>query len=136
MKRVLGLGRCPAHQAMLRQVELLVAVTRERRYGPSRLRANDDDDDLAPDRLPRQHPTTQFLQAGCPSCRPTNSVKALTRVVLAKRPLNGCVCVCVKLLQTFTTVRADYAFVDFRVFSQCFSIRLTSVMHLWSRFSW
>jgi len=25
----------------------------------------------------RQHPTTQFLQAGCPSCRPTNSVKAL-----------------------------------------------------------
>ena len=28
-------------------------------------------------RLPRQHPTTQFLQAGCPSCHPTNSVKAL-----------------------------------------------------------
>ena len=25
--------------------KLLVAVTRERRYGPSRLRANDDDDD-------------------------------------------------------------------------------------------
>jgi len=25
----------------------------------------------------RQHPTTVFLQAGCPSCRPTNSVKAL-----------------------------------------------------------
>jgi len=24
-----------------------------------------------------QHPTTQFLQAGCPSCRPTNSVEAL-----------------------------------------------------------
>jgi len=64
----------PAHQAMLRQVELsvgrpfrpkwtgqlrrdnkmlplrlcggklLVAVTRERRYGPSRLRVNDDDE--------------------------------------------------------------------------------------------
>jgi len=32
---------------------------------------------LAPDRKPCQHPTTQFLQAGCPSCRPTNSVKAL-----------------------------------------------------------
>jgi len=32
---------------------------------------------LAPDRLPRQHPTTHFLQAGCPSCCPTNSVKAL-----------------------------------------------------------
>ena len=31
----------------------------------------------APDRQPRQHPTTRFLQAGCPSCRPTNSVKAL-----------------------------------------------------------
>jgi len=29
---------------------------------------------LAPD----QHPTTQgFLQAGCPSCHPTNSIKAL-----------------------------------------------------------
>jgi len=28
-------------------------------------------------RQPCQHPTTQFLQAGCPSCRPTNSVKAL-----------------------------------------------------------
>ena len=32
---------------------------------------------LTPDRKPRQHLTTQFLQAGCPSCRPTNSVKAL-----------------------------------------------------------
>jgi len=32
---------------------------------------------LAPDRKPRQHPTTMFLQAGCPSCHPTNSVKAL-----------------------------------------------------------
>jgi len=32
---------------------------------------------LAPDRKPRQHPTAQFLQVGCPSCRPTNSVKAL-----------------------------------------------------------
>jgi len=32
---------------------------------------------LAPDRQPRQHRTTQFLQAGCPSCRPTNSVKAM-----------------------------------------------------------
>jgi len=28
-------------------------------------------------RQPRQHPTTQFLQAGCPSCRQHNSVKAL-----------------------------------------------------------
>ena len=26
-------------------------------------------------RQPRQHPTTQFLQAGCPSCLPTNRVK-------------------------------------------------------------
>jgi len=33
---------------------------------------------LTPDRKPYQHPTTQvFLQAGCPSCHPTNSVKAL-----------------------------------------------------------
>jgi len=28
-------------------------------------------------RQPCQHPTTQFLQAECRSCRPTNSVKAL-----------------------------------------------------------
>jgi len=32
---------------------------------------------LVPDRYPCQHLTTQFLQAACPSCRPTNSVKAL-----------------------------------------------------------
>jgi len=33
---------------------------------------------IAPDRKPCQHPTTQFFYgAGCPSCRPTNSVKAL-----------------------------------------------------------
>ena len=32
---------------------------------------------LAPDRLPHQHPTTQFLQAGCASCRPTNNLNAL-----------------------------------------------------------
>jgi len=32
---------------------------------------------LTPDRQPHQHPTTQLLGAGCPSCRPTNSVKAL-----------------------------------------------------------
>jgi len=33
---------------------------------------------FAPDRQPRQHPTTHsFLQAGCPSCHPTNSFKAL-----------------------------------------------------------
>ena len=32
---------------------------------------------LAQDRQPRQHSATRFLKAGCPSCRPTNSVKAL-----------------------------------------------------------
>ena len=32
---------------------------------------------LAADRQPHQHLTTRFLQAGCPSCRLTNSVKAL-----------------------------------------------------------
>jgi len=34
-------------------------------------------------------PPLCFLQAGCPSCRPTSSVKALKD----KGPLNGCVCV-------------------------------------------
>jgi len=37
---------------------------------------------LAPDRQPRQHPTTQFLQTGCPFCRPTNSIKALKATTL------------------------------------------------------
>jgi len=32
---------------------------------------------LAPDRYPLQHLITQFLQIGCSSLRPTNSVKAL-----------------------------------------------------------
>jgi len=35
---------------------------------------------LAPDGQPRQHVITQFLQAGCPSCHPTNSAKALKEV--------------------------------------------------------
>ena len=39
---------------------------------------------LAPDRQPRHHPTTRFLHAGCPSCRPTNSVKALKATYLHK----------------------------------------------------
>jgi len=35
-----------------------------------------------PPRQPRQHPDhSVFLQAGCPSCRPTNSVKALKALV-------------------------------------------------------
>ena len=39
---------------------------------------------LAPDRQPRQHLITPyFLQAGCPFCRPTNSVKALKAIHLA-----------------------------------------------------
>ena len=41
---------------------------------------------LAPDRQPRQHPTTQFLQAGYPSCRPTNSVKAQPAGDLSHKP--------------------------------------------------
>jgi len=32
---------------------------------------------LAPDKITTPAPHTLFLQAGCPSCRPTNSVKAL-----------------------------------------------------------
>ena len=35
---------------------------------------------LAPDRQSHQNPTTQFLQAGCPSCCPTNSIKALEAI--------------------------------------------------------
>jgi len=38
---------------------------------------------LAPDRQPHQHSITVFLQAGCPSCRPTNSVKAPKAQVVA-----------------------------------------------------
>jgi len=32
---------------------------------------------LAPDRYPHQYLTTQFLQARCTSCHPTNSINAL-----------------------------------------------------------
>ena len=32
---------------------------------------------LAADKQPCQYPTRQFLQAGCPSCHPTKSIKAL-----------------------------------------------------------
>jgi len=44
---------------------------------------------LAPDRQPRQHPTTQdFLNAGCPSCRPTNSVCAIyTDIIILHKQL-------------------------------------------------
>ena len=43
-----------------------------------------------PNCLALQHPTTQFLQAGCPSCRPTNSVKALkTKRLLTFRLLTA-----------------------------------------------
>ena len=41
------------------------------------------------------HASTQplsFIQAGCPSCCPTNSVKALKALSWKKRPFNGCVC--------------------------------------------
>ena len=41
----------------------------------------------SPDRSkPHQHLITQFLQAGRPSCRPTNSVKALKATALVFRP--------------------------------------------------
>jgi len=37
---------------------------------------------LTPDRQPCQHPTTQFLQARCPFCCPTSSIKALKAQIL------------------------------------------------------
>jgi len=36
---------------------------------------------LAPDLAPCQYLTTQFLRAGCPSCRPTNGIKVLKAAV-------------------------------------------------------
>ena len=45
---------------------------------------------LAPDRQSHQHPTTLFLQAGCPSCRPTNSVEALKAVNTLDTSSNIC----------------------------------------------
>jgi len=38
---------------------------------------------LAPDRQPHQHLITQFLQAGCSSWRPANSIKALKTLIMA-----------------------------------------------------
>jgi len=40
---------------------------------------------LTPDRQPCQYLTTQFLQARCPSCCPTNSVKALEKALKESR---------------------------------------------------
>jgi len=40
---------------------------------------------LAPDRQPYQYLITQFLQARCPSCRPTNSIKALKEVHVTQK---------------------------------------------------
>jgi len=37
-----------------------------------------------PRQITMQHTTTQFLQAGCPSCRPTKSVKALKALINRK----------------------------------------------------
>ena len=37
---------------------------------------------LSPGRQPCQHHTTQFLHAGCLSCRPANSVKALLMLLI------------------------------------------------------
>jgi len=39
-------------------------------------------------RQPRQHPTTQLIQAGCPSWHPTDSVKALESVHSKKLQYN------------------------------------------------
>ena len=39
---------------------------------------------LAPDRQPCQHPTAQFLEAGCPSGHPTNSDKALKAIIVGR----------------------------------------------------
>ena len=42
-------------------------------------------------RQPCQHPTTQsYLQAGCPSCRPTNSVKALKALIVPTNEVGKC----------------------------------------------
>ena len=43
-----------------------------------------------------QHPTTQFLLAKCPSCCPTNSVKALEENY-TKQLYNSCLCCCIFL---------------------------------------
>jgi len=45
---------------------------------------------LAPDRQPHQHLITHFLQAGCSSWRPTNSVKALIGCRQSLVDLNYC----------------------------------------------
>ena len=39
-------------------------------------------------------PPLSFLQAGCPSCRPTNSVKALKAILFYYLTNKLCVCVC------------------------------------------
>ena len=57
---------------------------------------------LARDRQPHQHLITQFLQAGCSSRCPTNSVKALQAKPQNRRPVKtktGCVPECISAMQ-------------------------------------
>jgi len=68
----------------------------------------------APERLLRQHPTTQFLQAGCPSCRPSNSVKALKAKLPAyRKTLNVGVTFISRILQAKKTVKLQGANIDY-----------------------
>jgi len=49
-----------------------------------------------------QQPTTQFLQAGCPSCHPTNSVKAL------KGSIRNTACTAYIIAKSTTTPRQEW----------------------------
>jgi len=46
---------------------------------------------LQTDNQAMQHPTTQFLQVGCHSCRPTNSVRPAVTPVKSTAPLKAIV---------------------------------------------
>ena len=53
--------------------------------------------------MPTPHHSV-FLQAGCPSCRPTNSVKALKAQFKSKLTINHCFCFFQKILSDYIAV--------------------------------
>ena len=91
-------------------------------------------------------PPLSFLQAGCPSCRPTNSVKALKAIVCAEsavKPqtlLTICDLLCVKVQQFGGRVSDDVPLWRCqislpRLYSDCcwcYSIRRHQLFHIWN----
>jgi len=67
-------------------------------------------------------PTTQFLQAGCPSCCPTNSIKALNNLLLLVK--------CSKYEMHITCSNVNWLHAKLLVVAFGFGLRLTFAQYL------